>query len=108
MAGAVASGLMSWALASEAVQPRVGGACATARAAARRNGGLFQRVWPHPPQAGLSGSRDCPTGPSPRLFVTERTVEAHTKQIFLKLGLDTDPDSRRRVLAVLAYLRSPA
>jgi DNA-binding NarL/FixJ family response regulator len=41
-----------------------------------------------------------------RLFVTERTVEAHVKQIFLKLGLNTDPDSHRRVLAVLAYLRS--
>jgi DNA-binding NarL/FixJ family response regulator len=41
-----------------------------------------------------------------RLFVTERTVEAHVKQIFQKLGLDTDPGSHRRVLAVLAYLRS--
>jgi serine/threonine-protein kinase len=41
-----------------------------------------------------------------RLFVTERTVEAHVQQIFLKLGLDTHPDSHRRVLAVLAYLRS--
>ena len=40
------------------------------------------------------------------LFVTERTVEAHVKQIFLKLGLDADPGSHRRVLAVLAYLRS--
>ncbi len=39
-----------------------------------------------------------------RLFVTERTVEAHVKQVFLKLN--TDPDSHRRVLAVLAYLRS--
>jgi DNA-binding NarL/FixJ family response regulator len=41
-----------------------------------------------------------------RLSVTERTVEAHVKQIFLKLGLSTDPGSHRRVLAVLAYLRS--
>jgi DNA-binding NarL/FixJ family response regulator len=43
-----------------------------------------------------------------RLFVTERTVEAHVKQIFLKLRLDTSPDSHRRVLAVIAYLRSGA
>jgi len=41
-----------------------------------------------------------------RLFVTERTVEAHVKQIFLKLGIDTNPQSHRRVLAVLAYLRA--
>jgi DNA-binding NarL/FixJ family response regulator len=40
-----------------------------------------------------------------RLVVTERTVEAHVKQIFLKLGLDLDPQSHRRVRAVLAYLR---
>jgi len=40
-----------------------------------------------------------------RLVVTERTVEAHVKQIFTKLRLDANPDSHRRVLAVLAYLR---
>ena len=45
-------------------------------------------------------------GIAARLFVTERTVEAHVKQIFLELGLDASPDSHRRVLAVLAYLRS--
>jgi DNA-binding NarL/FixJ family response regulator len=43
-----------------------------------------------------------------RLFVTERTVEAHVKQIFLKLRLTADPASHRRVLAVLAYLRAGA
>jgi DNA-binding NarL/FixJ family response regulator len=43
-----------------------------------------------------------------RLFVTERTVEAHVKQIFLKLRLDMNPESHRRVLAVLAYLRAGA
>jgi DNA-binding NarL/FixJ family response regulator len=41
-----------------------------------------------------------------RLVVTERTVEAHVKQIFMKLDLDANPESHRRVLAVLAYLRS--
>ena len=40
-----------------------------------------------------------------RLYVTERTVEAHVTQIFLKLRLDEHPDSHRRVLAVLAFLR---
>jgi DNA-binding NarL/FixJ family response regulator len=43
-----------------------------------------------------------------RLFVTERTVEAHVKQIFQKLGLEARPESHRRVLAVLAYLRADA
>jgi DNA-binding NarL/FixJ family response regulator len=40
-----------------------------------------------------------------RLFVTDRTVEAHVTQIFLKLRLDVNPESHRRVLAVLTYLR---
>ena len=40
-----------------------------------------------------------------RLFVTERTVEAHIKQIFLKLGLSESREQHRRVLAVLAFLR---
>jgi DNA-binding NarL/FixJ family response regulator len=40
------------------------------------------------------------------LFIAERTVETHTTQIFQKLGLQTSSDTHRRVLAVLAYLRS--
>jgi DNA-binding NarL/FixJ family response regulator len=41
-----------------------------------------------------------------RLFITQRTVESHVKQIFLKLNLEVNPESHRRVLAVLAYLRA--
>jgi DNA-binding NarL/FixJ family response regulator len=41
-----------------------------------------------------------------RLFVTERTVEAHITQILQKLGLAESPDQHRRVLAVLTYLRA--
>jgi len=40
-----------------------------------------------------------------RLFVTDRTVEAHNKAIFDKLGLIESPENHRRVLAVLAFLR---
>jgi DNA-binding NarL/FixJ family response regulator len=40
-----------------------------------------------------------------RLVVADRTIEAHVKQIFQKLDLAASPDSHRRVLAVLAYLR---
>jgi DNA-binding NarL/FixJ family response regulator len=40
-----------------------------------------------------------------RLFVTERTVEAHMARIFSKLGLEESPDQHRRVVAVLTILR---
>ncbi|MGA7271987.1 MAG: response regulator transcription factor [Acidimicrobiia bacterium] len=45
-------------------------------------------------------------GIAERLLVTERTVEAHVTQVFLKLGFDHSPDSHRRVMAVLAFLRA--
>jgi serine/threonine-protein kinase len=41
-----------------------------------------------------------------QLYVTERTVEWHVKQIFLELRIMAAPDTNRRVLAVLAFLRS--
>jgi DNA-binding NarL/FixJ family response regulator len=41
-----------------------------------------------------------------RLFLSPKTVEAHVKHIFRKLGIDESPDDHRRVLAVVAFLRS--
>ena len=41
-----------------------------------------------------------------QMVVTERAVEKHVTNIFAKLGLTAKPDSHRRVLAVLAYLRA--
>ena len=41
-----------------------------------------------------------------RLFVTETAVSKHIGNIFAKLGLAASDSGHRRVLAVLAYLRS--
>ena len=41
-----------------------------------------------------------------QLFLSPKTVEAHVKHIFMKLEINESPDDHRRVLAVLAYLRS--
>ena len=45
-------------------------------------------------------------GISEVLVLSPKTVEAHVGHILAKLGLDDTPDYHRRVLAVLAFLRS--
>lgn len=40
-----------------------------------------------------------------RLRMGDRTLEAHIRQILLKLGLEPSPDDHRRVLAVLRYFQ---
>jgi len=41
-----------------------------------------------------------------KLFLSPKTVESHVHNIFGKLGITAAADDHRRVLAVLAYLRS--
>lgn len=43
---------------------------------------------------------------SAELCLSSKTIEAHVRSIFMKLNLRTDASDHRRVLAVLAFLRS--
>ena len=55
---------------------------------------------------GLMAEGRSNSGIAEQLVVTERAVEKHVTSIFSKLRLPAAPEDHRRVLAVLAYLRS--
>jgi DNA-binding NarL/FixJ family response regulator len=55
---------------------------------------------------GLMAEGRSNQGIAERLFVTERAVEKHVTSIFTKLQLPAAAEDHRRVLAVLAFLRS--
>ncbi len=46
------------------------------------------------------------SGIAKRLYLSERTVEAHVRHVLMKLELPEGDDGHRRVLAVLAHLRA--
>ena len=46
------------------------------------------------------------SGIAKRLYLSERTVEAHVRHVLMKLELPEADDGHRRVLAVLAHLRA--
>jgi DNA-binding NarL/FixJ family response regulator len=45
-------------------------------------------------------------GVAQRLHLTEKTVESHVRSILLRLGIATEPQLHRRVLAVLHWLQA--
>jgi len=55
---------------------------------------------------GLMAEGRSNAGVCAKLFLSPKTVETHVNSIFNKLRLAQAPDDHRRVLAVLAYLRS--
>jgi serine/threonine-protein kinase len=55
---------------------------------------------------GLMAEGHSNEGICKKLFLSPKTVETHVRHIMLKLGIRETHDYHRRVLAVLAYLRS--
>jgi DNA-binding NarL/FixJ family response regulator len=57
---------------------------------------------------GLMAEGRTNLGIARRLWLTERTVETHIKNILVKLNLSSAEEDHRRVLAVLTFLRGQA
>ena len=73
----------------------------------RRNSGSLNRLTPREHEVlSLVAEGMSNRAIGIRLGVSERTIEAHTAQIFQKLGLDMSTATHRRVLATLTYLRT--
>jgi DNA-binding NarL/FixJ family response regulator len=73
----------------------------------RRHDSLLDRVTPREREVlELMAEGRSNQGIAERLVITERAVQKHITSIFEKLGLTTSGDDHRRVLAVLAFLRS--
>jgi DNA-binding NarL/FixJ family response regulator len=73
----------------------------------RRGDDPIDRLTPREREVlGLMAEGRSNQGIAERLVVTERAVEKHVTSIFGKLRLPAAPEDHRRVLAVLAYLRS--
>jgi DNA-binding NarL/FixJ family response regulator len=71
----------------------------------RRDGPLVQLTEREREVLGLMAEGHSNSAICGRLFLSPKTVEAHIRHIFLKLGLTEAPEYHRRVLAVLTFLR---
>jgi serine/threonine-protein kinase len=77
------------------------------RLVARRRAGPLQELTEREREVlALMAEGHSNEGIGERLFLSQRTVETHIRQIFLKLRLRETPAYHRRVVAVLTYLRS--